>query len=193
MKTPYYINRATVVVLFFVFIRAAMSIDPPPNIKDFLDQAAITEDGMLTGASEDQDAFTQYVRANWRALLNNIEAVAPTQNKQRLIVAASETLPGREYVQFLKELFELTINGKIDSGVFHDAIPSITSNKIGFLAYNYQDQQIRDWIEAVRATLQPQNNTRKFLDEVLSGDGLADAESATLGQGLPAPEILPPP
>lgn len=192
MKPFNCIKMSVVVLVFLISIKSAMSIQPPSNIEAYLNHESISESRALTGSIEDKTAFEEYVRINWEELLDNIETVSPTSNKQLLIVAGGETLSGREYLQFLNKLFQQTSEGKIESSVFHFAIFSVTSKKVGFLAYNYQDQQVRDWVEAVRVTLDPSSDIRKYLDEILSGDGLEDAEFATLGQGLPEPEILQP-
>ena len=171
----------------------AMSLTPPENIQTYIRTASIAENGEMSGTAAEQTTFIDYVKSNWSGLLDDVETIAPKTHEQMLIIAAAEYLPGREYLTFFNKLCDRKEAGKITQQAFENAVVSITPKKTGLFAYNHEDNQVRQLIQRIQGMLPQNNQLQPLLSKILSGDAADAAEFATLGQGLPAPEILPAP
>ena len=171
----------------------AMSLTPPESIQNYIRTAKIAENGELSGTAAEQTAFIDYVKLNWSGLLDDIETIAPKTHEQMLIIAAAEYLSGRDYLAFFNKLCDRKAAGKITQQAFENAVVAITPKKTGLFAYNHQDSQVRQLIQRIQGMVPQDNKLQPLLAKILSGDAADAAEFATLGQGLPAPEILPAP
>jgi hypothetical protein len=171
----------------------AMSLTPPENIQSYIRTATIAENGEMSGTAAEQTTFIDYVKLNWSALLDDIETIAPKTHEQMLVVAAAEHLPGRDYLAFFNKLCDRKAAGKITQQAFENSVVAITPKKTGLFAYNHQDSQVRQLIQRIQGMVPQDNKLQPLLTKILSGDAADAAEFATLGQGLPAPEILPAP
>ena len=171
----------------------AMSIELPPNIQQYLQNGDVTEgEGRLTGTQADQAAFVDYVKLHWSEMLDNIESIAPGARPQYVIIAAAEQLPGRQYLSFMNKLCERKAAGKVTAKAFEHAILGLTPKKRGFLAWNHQDQQVRQLVQRIQGMLPQTSGLQPWLTDILSGAAVGAAEAATLGQSNPAPETLAP-
>ena len=170
-----------------------MSLTPPESIQNYIRTAKIAENGELSGTAAEQTAFIDYVKLNWSGLLDDIETIAPKTHEQMLIIAAAEYLSGRDYLAFFNKLCDRKAAGKITQQAFENAVVAITPKKTGLFAYNHQDSQVRQLIQRIQGMVPQDNKLQPLLAKILSGDAADAAEFATLGQGLPAPEILPAP
>lgn len=177
---------------FTCFAHSLMSMTLPTNIQNYLERGSLTEDGIFTGDEAEQLAFINHVKANWSTMLDNIDTVASTARQQTLIIAAAESLPGRDYIQFTNKLCDQRAAGKVNQSAFEQAISGITPKKHGFLPYNYQDNQVRQLVQRFQGMFAPSHEIQSFLSEVLSGEALSAAEFGVKGQGLPEPERLAP-
>ena len=184
--------RTILIALLFCLTSQPMKAQLPANIQQYLQSGSLTEDGELSGTAAEQTAFIDYVKANWSAMLDAIDTIAPKPHEQMLVVAGAEYLAGRQYLQFVNKLCDRKAAGKVTQLAFERTVTALTPKKLGFLAYNHQDVQVRQLVQRLQGMLAPTSNLQPLLAEILSGVALEAAETATLGQGLPAPETLAP-
>jgi hypothetical protein len=188
------ISKITILNTVFIGIAStAMSQAPPVSIQNYICIEKIAENGELSGTAAEQTVFIDYVKLNWSTLLDGIETIAPKTHEQMLIIAAAEHLKGRDYIKFFHKLFDRKSAGEITQQAFENAVVAITPKKTGMFAYNHQDSQVRQLIQRIQGMVPKDNKLQPFLAKILSGDAADGAEFATVGQGLPAPEILPEP
>ena len=156
----------------------ALSMDLPQNVKQSLDQATIAEDDMITGPPGCTDTLFNYMRANWRSVLNNLDEIAPTDNQKIIITRACGALDAEQYLDYLETIRDLRISGKIDSQVFEDALSNENDLKGGFLSVNYQNPKVRTFVKSLEGLI-----PSKSIDDILSGKDEKDYEIILESEG----------
>lgn len=169
-----------------------MAIDPPQNVKDYLQVGTITEFGVLSDLEGNGKAFVEYIAPNWNAVLTGLATVAPTAKQQRLVVAAIEFVQGRDYLSALNKLCDLKAAGSLSDEVVDFAIRG-TRIKKGFLSYNFQDTQTRQLIQRVQTLLPANSSTQPLLADILSGAQKTKDKDYFEFNDLPEPTPLPAP
>lgn len=184
--------RTILIALLFCLTSQPMGAQLPANIQQYLQSGSLTEEGELSGTAAEQTTFIDYVKANWSSMLDVIDTIAPKPHEQMLVVAGAEYLAGRQYLQFVNKLCDRKAAGKVTQRAFELGITALTPKKLGFLAYNYQDTQVRQLVQRLQGMLPPNTELQSFLAKILAGAAVEGAETATKGQGLPEPETLAP-
>ena len=156
----------------------ALSMELPPNVKQAIAQATIAEDDMITGPPGCTDTVFNYMKQNWRSVLDNLNEIAPTDNQKMIIMRAGGALDAQDYLNYLEKIRELRISGKIDSKTFDDALANENDLKGGFLDVNYQNPQVRKFVESLHGLV-----PSKDIDELLSGKGKAEFEEVLAADG----------
>lgn len=142
-------------------------------MKDCLGRSTVAENNSLSGPDQCAHLLMNYMRGNWETVLSNIETVAPTDVNEMVLIRAAESLEAREYLMFLKRVYDLRISNRISDKVFRSAIgPS--HYKEGFLALNYQNPEVREFVENLRAWTPAES--QGGLDDILSGKRKRDLE-----------------
>ena len=113
-----------------------------------------------------------FMRDNWRSVLAHFEEVAPHDAQKAVLVRAAEDLTAGEYFEFLKTVRDLYISGDIRFQVLEDALmPS--RYKEGFLPLNYQNGEVRSFVESVKPLVPPAHALTSYPDDILSGKASA--------------------
>jgi hypothetical protein len=161
-------------LLMMFFLRLTCSAQVlPPEIKQALDRATITEDGMLNGPDNCRDTLMEYMKRNWSLVLDNFASIAPKDAQKIILMRGAESLDAEDYLAFLTRLRDMRLSNTISQTVF-DWIFTPSHYKEGFLEFNYQHPAIRDFVRSVRSLVNP--DMQKALDDVLSGKSKKELE-----------------
>jgi hypothetical protein len=167
--------RLLPVSLFVVLILdpiVLLALEIPVDVKEVFEKATVSEDGMLNGPGGARMVLMEYMKENWAIVCDNLEEVAPTHMKKAVLIRASESLEAQEYFKFLKKMKDLRDAGRINADEFDEAIfPS--RYKADFLPYNYQNSEIRAFVESIRLLLP---TGRHDLNFILSGEMMKHRE-----------------
>lgn len=179
-------------VLTLLMIGATQAIEMSPSIQTYLETATVTEFGYPSGTEQQRTEFTNWLTANWSAVLAEIDTVAPDERRQRVIVAGAEFLSGTNYVSFLSGLLDKYEVGKVKKAVAIDAL-SPGGKKYGFLAFNYQHPTVQTLCNRAKTLFPSDAELQSLMDDILSGEQGKQAGAALAMENRPEPEILPPP
>lgn len=167
------------------------AIEMPANIQTYLQTAAVTEFGFPSGTEQQRTEFTTWLTTNWPAVLDEIEAVAPDERRQKLIAAGAESLPGTNYVSFLSGFLDKYEAGKVKKAVAIEAM-SPGGKKYGFLAFNYQHPSVQALCNRAKTLFPSDAEVQTLMTETLSGEQGKQAGAALAMENRSEPEILPP-
>jgi hypothetical protein len=165
------------------------ALEIPTDIQTYLQQATVSEIGYPSGTDVQIIQFTDYVKANWAAILATIDTIAPDERRQRVIASGAEFLPGSDYLNFLSGLLDKYQANKVKKAVAVEAIMA-DGKKSGFLAYNYQNQAVRNLCERAMTVFPLEAGLQTAMTEVLSGVQRRQAALAAFNEGRPEPELL---
>ena len=178
-------------VFFFSFSAAIASY--PVKVESFLNAESVSEDGVLSNVSGNQDAFLKYINLNWQKVVKEDLKNETNTRRTQVLFAGGETMSGPTYLLFMNEVCDQIIIGNLSSKLLTDSALSVSNAKIGFLARNYSDYRVVELLEKMKSILSSDPYYLKVIPEIISGNWLDEAANATLGRGLPAPEKLVPP
>jgi hypothetical protein len=176
------VHRATefVLLIFCMNVRNAVAQGLPPDVGRAFANATVAEDGSLTGPDDVDAVLRNYMRAHAFEVLRHFDSIAPTDERKIVLVRAAELLEPEDYLQFLKAIRDLRKAGKVSGRVFEWALgPS--HYKEGFLAVNYQNSEIREFVGSVRPMLDSAGQAG--LDEILSGQRKKELEERWSAEG----------
>lgn len=166
------------------------ALDIPMDIQTYLREATVSEVGCPSGTNAQIIRFTDYVKANWAAMLASLETIAPDDRRQAVVAAAAESLGGSDYLRFLSCWLDKYQAGKVKKAVAVQTMMAY-GKKSGFLAYNYQNQAVRNLCQRARTMFPNESAFQTSMMEVLSGAQKRHAALAAFNEGRPEPEILP--
>jgi hypothetical protein len=166
------------------------ALEMPADIQTYLQQATVSEIGYPSGTDAQIIQFTDYVKANWAAILASIDTIAPDERRQRVIAAGAEFLAGSDYLTFLSGLLDKYQANKVKKAVAVEAMMA-DGKKAGFLAYNYQNQVVRNLCERAKTVFPGEAALQTSMTEILSGVQKRQAALAAFNEGRPEPELLP--
>jgi hypothetical protein len=170
---------ASMLIAFSTIATRAMAEELPATIKQALDQASVAEDNSLTGPSDKTvNILMNYMRGNWFSVLAHLNEVAPTDDKKIVLARAAESLGAKDYLKFLERIRDLRQSGAINQRVFEQA-GEPSHYKEGFLAINYQNREVRKYIESIRPLTQ--SKWQGDWNEILSGQRKKDLERRWAG------------
>jgi hypothetical protein len=174
-------------VLWFHQTAIADMTPPPKPVQDYLKNAVICEDNSLPSMQGALWVFQDYLKKNWRDVLNNIQTVAPTDNEKCKIVLGCEALPDDEYLSFLQKIEELFAQHRIDMTVVESAL-NPSAARSGFLADNWKNPAVHSLMTQFRNSIPAGHYLKSYPDKVLSGKAKAekDDEERMENEGLPA-------
>lgn len=163
-------------VLFAVLTLITVSLqalEMPPDVKQAFEKATVTEDDMLNGPGGTRMILMGYMKKNWAAVFDHLEEVAPTRSQKAVLIRASESLEAQEYFTFLKKMKQYREAGRLTAEEFDEAIfPS--RYRADFLPYNYQNQEVREFVTSVRSLVTPK--WQHGIDTLLSGEMMKNRE-----------------
>ncbi|GAA5150167.1 hypothetical protein GCM10023213_48780 [Prosthecobacter algae] len=163
-----------------------------PEITAYLSSGSVTEFGTLTGTSAQVTGFTDFVKGNWNAILNDLDTVAPDERRQRLLICAAESLSPSDYMDFLALLLDKHQENKVKKAVAIAAL-SPAARKYGFLAFNDQHPQVRALCERAKTIFADVADLQDLMNETLSGEQRKQIGAALASENRAQPEILPTP
>lgn len=140
--------------------------EPPQEIRVCLEQSTIAENNSLSGPEPCVRVLMEYMRSNWRSVLDDLDAIAATERQKSVLMRAGESLDPEDYLELLRRVRDLRVASRISSRVFDDAIIA-GEYKEGFLAFNYQRLEVREFVESLRPLRPPER--QEGLDNILSG------------------------
>jgi hypothetical protein len=166
------------------------AFEMPADIQTYLQQATVSEIGYPSGTDAQIILFTAFVKANWTAMLASIDTIAPDARRQRVFAAGAEFLTGIEYLNFLSGLLDKYQAGKVTKAVAIEAMMA-DGKKSGFLAFNYQNQTVRNLCERAKTVFLGEAELQTSMTEILNGTQKRQAALAAFNEGRPEPELLP--
>ena len=177
------------VVGVFPFICSAFEMEP--EMKQYLDTAEVSEDGVPSGTIDLADfPFRDYVCSNWRSVLDNIETIAPLPRQQSVLVATATLLPSNVYLQFIEEAINKSEQGKISKTVIRNGVIFPGPLRYGFLASNYQNSSVQSMCEKVKQLFPNDDQVQNYVIAILTGEARTEAEKWALENNRSAPEML---
>jgi hypothetical protein len=181
-------------VLIFSFQHALADMTPPKPVQDYLKNAIIGEDNSLPSMQGALWVFQDYLKKNWKDVLNNIQTIAPTDNEKCKIVLGCEALPDDEYLGFLQKIEQLFAQHRIDMTVVETALAP-SEARSGFLADNWKNPAVKSLMEQFRILIPAGHYLKSYPDKVLSGkakaekddwDRMSNEKSPATPQGSPS-------
>ena len=187
----YFKTAYTCLFIFACLLRntfAAMTIPKP--IQEYLQTAKICEDNSLSSPGGGLKVIQDYLRGNWKSVLDNIETFAPTDKDKRKIILGCEALDDTEYLAFLQKTQELFAQRRIDMTVVEQAL-SPSEARTGFLAANWENPAVRSLMEKFRALIPADNYLKIYPDKVLSGKAKKELDENNRMYGESGPTPIP--
>ena len=179
-------------LLMSLMIENTSAIDMSPSIQTYLETASVTELGYPSGTEQQRTEFTNWLTANWSAVLTDIDTVAPDERRQRVLAAGAESLSGTDYVSFLSGLLDKYESGKVKKAAALAAL-SPGGKKYGFLAFNYQHPTVQALCNRAKTLFPSDAELQSLMNDILSGEQGKQAGAALAMENRPEPEILPAP
>jgi hypothetical protein len=139
----------------------------PLNVAACLDKAWVTEPYSLQVPENCRAILRDYMKNHWHEIVAHWDTIATTDKRKWVLLSLGETLDSTNYMGFLETLRALKEKGKISSEMFETAAIMPGQQKEAFLALNYQNSRVRDYINSIRDLLP--TNQGKYLSELLSG------------------------
>jgi hypothetical protein len=185
-------TRMLFVCILLLQCNATYAITLTPEITAYLSSGSVTEFGTLTGTSSQVTVFTDFVKGNWNAILNDLDTVAPDEKRQQLIINAAESLPPSDYMDFMSLLLDKYQENKVKKTAAIAAL-SPGASKYGFFAFNYQHTQVRALCERAKTIFADVAYLQDLMNETLSGEQRKQIGAALASENRAQPEILPTP
>lgn len=143
-------------------------------------------DSQFIASREDFLLLKEFSRESWRQFLPRLGELGLDERDQRkLLLATIEALPDEEYLPFVSQSLRLYANGQLPMAIGEDFIFPYKSNKEGFLAMNYQEQELASALRAALPRLSKNPDVKPFVERVLSGAAMRRYVERMLEQGLP--------
>lgn len=189
---------AIFISVFIIKPVCLLAMELPPAIQQAFDKATLSEDDMLNGPGDTRKVLMTYMKENWGTVIDHFEEVAPTHLKKIVVIRAAESLEAQEYFVFLNRMKNLRESGRLSAEEFDFAVfPS--RYKTDFLPYNYQNPEVRAFVESVRPLVTA--GWQNGIDELLTGEMKKNKEQMRRGyhEGefdgslLLAPAVVPDP
>ena len=148
----------------------------------------VLEDSTPPAQTAQDLAFLRYVAENWRQALTLLDTDAPDPRRQRLIIAAAEVLPARDYVSFLNGVCALSESGKIK--IIGQDFCYGYFIKESFLEYNYDNPMVAALIDRMEAICKNQDPEEwgEYFAEIKSGKRKEELVKTLTAYGDPMPE-----
>jgi hypothetical protein len=175
---------------------SAIALDLPSSVKTYLQTKHLLDESgrplpdcnaTLTGSG---NVFVQYVLSNWSAMLDNLAAIAPAPQQQKLVIRAIEYLPPRDYLKALNKLCDLNAAGVVKSETLEFAVKA-RSPENGLLSKNYQDTQVIQLVQRLQALFPKDSKIQGLLGDILSGKQKAVDQKKADDEDVTAPVTLP--
>jgi len=166
-STRWWLLFAIFLSVFIVKPEYLLAMELPPAIHQAFEKATVSEDDMLNGPGDTRIVLMKYMKDNWAAVIDHFEEVAPTHIKKIVVMRAAESLDAQQYFVFLNRMKDFRKSGRLSAEEFDFAIfPS--RYKTDFLPYNYQNPEVRAFVESVRPLVT--DRWKNGIDELLSGE-----------------------
>jgi len=161
------INYAALFLLLITINIQAGNFVLTTEIETCLSKALVTEPYSLQCSPECRDALTNYIQNNWRSVFQHWDEIATTDKRKWVLLSLCESLDANNYIEFLEAVRDLKINNKINKDMFEAAGVMPGSRKEAFLALNYQNVRVRNYLKSIRNLVS--HNLLTHLDEIDSG------------------------
>lgn len=185
-------NQLLLACAMFIHYNATYGITMTPEITAYLASGTVTEFGTLTGTPTQVSGFIDFVKNNWSAILNDLDAVAPDEKKQRLIIIAAESLSPTDYMTFMSTLLDKFQANKVKKAVAIAAL-SPGAKKYGFLALNYKHTSVQALCNRAKVVFASMADVQELMNETLSGEQGKQIGAALASENRAQPEVLPTP
>ena len=151
----------------------------PSDIQRCFDRCSVAENNSFTGPRECVPIVLAYLQENWRDVIDQIESVAPSLERQRVIYRAGDHLPDDAFIEFLDAVASKAAKREISYDSFK-ASYEFSDYKRGFLVRKAEEPKVRlylaKWSAVHRANgVEPRVRTDAEKAELLRH--LAEAES----------------
>ena len=114
----------------------------------------------------------------WPQIVANIQNVAPTEERQAIILMAFESsLTPDQYLQFVDQVTGLVGNKVVDKQFLLWALFPTDKNMRQVFAYNYDKPVVKDILSKVKALYPEKPGLSQFCDSVLSGAAKQESEA----------------
>jgi hypothetical protein len=185
-------TQLLVACALFIHCNTTFGITMTPEITAYLASGSVTELGTLAGTPTQVNAFIEFVRRNWSAILNDLDAVAPDEKRQLLIISAAESLSPTDYMTFLSALLDKFQSNKVKKAVAIAAL-SPGAKKYGFLAFNYKHTSVKNLCNRAKEVFADVADVKELMNETLSGEQGKQIGAALAAENRAQPEVLPSP
>jgi len=160
--------------IFFVTMMAlnlAVMAEPlPESIKQGLARSGVGANNELLALTEDQIALYQFVKQSWRDFMPHLNTLNLNPKEQQLLVQASiEALSDQDYLPFVTNALRLFSEGNLSDSIGMALIMPSKSDKEGFLAMNYQNEELADALRAAIPKYSSNPQIQSFAEGILSG------------------------
>jgi len=160
--------------IFFVTMMAlnfAVMAEPlPKSIKQGLARSGVGANNELLASPEDQIALYQFVKQSWRDFMPHLNTLNLNAKEQQLLVQASiEALSDQDYLPFITNALRLFSEGNLSDSIGMALIMPSKSDKEGFLAMNYQNEELADALRAAIPKYSSNPQIQSFAEGILSG------------------------
>ena len=173
-----------------ILLNSSFALTLPKTIQECLETARISEDNHLYSPDGGLKLIKDYLKINWRSVLDEFETVAPTDFDKRKIVLACESLDDEEYVSFLYKIQNLFSHTRISMNVVETALnPSTTRQH--FIAANSNNPEIRSLMREFRNLIPNNHYLKSYPDEVLSGQAKRRLDELNRENGTSGPKAMP--
>lgn len=167
-------------------ISRAAEVKLPGPVKDYLGRIVICEDNTLAVEGGERWVFEDYLKLHWRDVWSNIQGVAPTDYKKRVVVMGCEALNDTEYLAFLQTIAELFAGKQIDMNVVESALDP-SHGRVGFLAEHWQEPGVRTLMNRFKELIPAGNYLKAYPAKVLSGSAKSELDDLTRMEGEKSP------
>jgi hypothetical protein len=167
MKFAWSYWRCVATLLIIMNVACGQSVGMPADVASCLEKASVTEPYSLQAPDGCKEILAAYMRDHWREVVAEWDAIASTDEQKWVFLNVAETLEPAEYLEFLESARTLRQTGKISSDMFEVVTVLPGQRKEAFLALNYNNPRVRDYIASIRGLLPASQS--KYFDEVLSG------------------------
>lgn len=188
-------NKFTLILIFLFFHPLAKaSLDLPPEVKEAFSRASVGEDGYLYPSGSGRDLIIEYVKNNWKDLLDQLADVpseaGSIRSAARVVGNAAEELPPLDYLDFLDHYLTAYSRGHIEDELLRWQLAGV-DRKNYFITVNAAHPRVRNLLLRAKELVPKENVAfQEYLDEEFAGKR-TDMYFANKSDDARPPETLP--
>ncbi|HEY5811164.1 MAG TPA: hypothetical protein VIT23_00740 [Terrimicrobiaceae bacterium] len=169
-----------------------MAFEMSKEMQRYLDEALVSEDGIPSGVSNTGEfPFGRYLQQHWKAIIDNIETIAPTRRQQSALVASTIFFPPSEYLDFVDALWDrYRSKGGVLPETVVNTVLSPSGVRYGFLEVNYQHPKVRRICQTAQKLFPENQPLQSYTKDILSGKARGMAEDYLSQNNRKLPEVI---